>query len=275
MMGVQIIVQLFVIDGKVLIKEFVLIIKPTEDRRLPETMALKKRGGYLTFVDNDDWIEPEMYERLVEKAIEYNTDITGCATLTEFENGTLKNAYYDLETGIVNKNTCILNILYQTVHSWGTVWNKIFKKEIFNNIQFPEGMQLEDYVVIIKLFNEANGIFFINKPMYHYMSRTGSQSKRAFYLGKLTIIEAAEQIKCYLLENNTSKELRYAVNSFVIRMYADVLWDVHKSNFKDRKSIVNNYRSSGMNLLRYYLLNSDKRLADIKVIVKLFLSIII
>lgn len=70
-------------------------------------MALKSGGGYLTFVDNDDWIEPEMYERLVEKAIEYNTDITGCATLTEFENGTLKNAYYDLETGIVNKNTCI------------------------------------------------------------------------------------------------------------------------------------------------------------------------
>lgn len=72
--------------------------------------------------------------------------------------------YADIPEGFLDKNTCIIDILGQTRHAWGAVHNKVFKSNIFDNICFPEVRHLEDYVVTIHAFNEANMIccIFVN-----------------------------------------------------------------------------------------------------------------
>lgn len=47
----------------------------------------KSQGQYITFVDDDDWIDKDMYEKLIAFAIKFGTKITGCATLTELSGG--------------------------------------------------------------------------------------------------------------------------------------------------------------------------------------------
>lgn len=169
-------------------------------------IVLNRRTEFITFVDDDDWIDQTMYEKLMSIALKENTDITGCATMTEFPDGTQKNFHLGIESGMISAETCIGNMLYG-IQAWGSVWNKIFKADMFNTVQFPEGKQLEDYTVMVRLFNKAKGIYFLQEGLYHYSNRAGTQSKRKWYSGKLTILEAAEEIRDYCLNNCTNERI--------------------------------------------------------------------
>lgn len=94
------------------------------------------RGEYVTFVDSDDWIEPQMYEKLLDLAQEHNTVITGCATMTDFEDGTSNNTFKDREEGMLTGKTCILDILYQTKYAWGQCTIKYIRENCLNQFVF-------------------------------------------------------------------------------------------------------------------------------------------
>ena len=186
-------------------------------------------GEYITFVDNDDWLEPNMYEILIENANKYNADISGCATMMDYEDGKSVCRFDGIESKVVSGESVCLDILYQTKYSWGTMWNKIFKKELFNVRQFPEGCELEDYYIILQLFNEVSCIYFDNRPLYHWIQRSSSQSKRGFHWRKLTGISIATQIKEYFQTNNYNRLIIKACNYFVFLVYSDIVWSLYKS----------------------------------------------
>ena len=230
-------------------------------------------GGYITFVDDDDWIEPTMYEELMAIAIEHETEITGCATMTEYADGTQRNYYLGIGSGIISAKTCIGNMLYGT-QAWGFVWNKIFKAELFETVRFPEGKQLEDYLVMVRLFNEAKSIYFLQKGLYHYNSREGTQSKRKWYPGKLTIIESAEAIKNYCLSNCADKSIEGGAYRFTFGMYASVFWDIYMVKPEGWRQIISEQSKNSREALKQYLRHSKKQKGDLKLICKYWLAVL-
>lgn len=229
-------------------------------------------GDYITFVDNDDYLELSMYEELIELAVINNSDITGCATLTEYNDYSV-NKFKKLQSGVLEKNFLISNILCQNDYSWGTMWNKIFKSDLIKKHRFPEGKQLEDYVLIIKLFNEANKIYFYNKPMYHWIQRSSSQSKRTFYEGKLTIIESSLNIKKYI-SDNMDKKLISDADYFLFKNYVLVLWELYESNYTSKKEIKEELFNGAVESFKLYMFNSKKKFSDIKSVFKLCITIL-
>jgi hypothetical protein len=213
-----------------------------------------------------------MYERLMGLALKNCTDITGCATLTEYENGISANNYVDLADGMLDKNYCIMSILYQGNHAWGTVWNKLFRRELIQNHRFPEGRQLEDYVIIISLFEEAEGVYFCSTPFYHYNYRVGSQSKRGFYEGLLTALESADGIRDYLIGIGADKEVLAGADYYVYLMYVLVLWELRRSGSPRRREIAKTLRKPALAAFRRYLPNARMNLGDFKIAVKLCLA---
>lgn len=157
-----------------------------------EGLKIIKGGRYVTFVDSDDWIEIKMYEHLIEIAIETNSDIVGCASVVDYQNGTHKENYTNIQEGIIDKDILILNILESNKNAWGAVHNKIFKIELFDNICFPAVKHLEDYVVTTKLFNEANAIYFCPVLFYHHTFNTESLSMSRWNPIRLTIPNTVE-----------------------------------------------------------------------------------
>lgn len=231
-------------------------------------------GGYIAFVDSDDWIEPLMYEKLLMLALQHKTEITGCATMTDYEDGISKNSFEGRECALLSGKTAILDILYQTKYAWGAMYNKLYKRELFRNIRFPDVMNLEDYVVSTKLYNQVRKIYFCNLPMYHYTFRQGSLSKRGFFDKKIQVLDTAESIQEYFINDNASNDIVRGTNSFVFRMYADVFWQICRCKPENGKKMIKEKKKQSINVLNNFICNADKQKGDGKRLLKYLLSLI-
>lgn len=125
-------------------------------------------GDFLAFIDSDDYVDKYMFEKMINKQLESNSEIVVCDMYYEYENGTLKytksgdfnliSAKDDLNTININNSAC----------------NKIFKKSLFDNILFPVGKWYEDLFTIPIILYRANRISRLPEPMYYYLQRLGS-----------------------------------------------------------------------------------------------------
>lgn len=134
------------------------------------------QGEYLIFVDSDDTVEPTMVEDLYTYAEEHNCAIVACGRNYVFEDGQIvckitenKNRIYDFADAMQEMNTFTLFDM--------SAWAKIYKKDIFKDIRFPEGKLSEDYYIMYKLFDMAQSVGYVAKPLYNYLQRQSSISR--------------------------------------------------------------------------------------------------
>ena len=130
-------------------------------------------GEYIGFVDSDDYVELDMYEKLYNKAKEKDFDVVACNINYVYENRVVEvssNVTKDLFDKKDIKNS-MLNI-------YTTVWNKIYKKELFNKgVFFKEKVWYEDVEFLYRLYPYINSIGTINEYLYNYLQRSGAISK--------------------------------------------------------------------------------------------------
>lgn len=135
----------------------------------------KAEGDYIGFVDGDDYIEPEMYEKLVGLAVEYGADITHCGYQMVFPDrvdlyhGTKQLKLQDTYTGVKD-------LLEGTLIEPGLV-NKIYRHKLFEDIEYDEKIVInEDLLLNYFLFHRSGKAVFTDVPYYHYMVRKNSAS---------------------------------------------------------------------------------------------------
>lgn len=227
------------------------------------------KGEWIGFVDNDDTIDIDMYEILYKNAKKNSVLISGCATNTIYEDGTSVNKFSDFESGIKDGDDFVLDILYQTQHAWGAMWNKIFHKSLIEKLKYPEGAQLEDYYVSIKLYHEVKKIYFDNRPMYNWFQRSTSQSKKVYGIDKLSIFEIAEKINNYCLETHNDS-LSLAGNYFLFIAYSGLIWNVYKYGDESAKKIAKNKCNiATKNLKKIHVMNNKiNKVTLVKYLVK-------
>ena len=129
-------------------------------------------GEYITFVDSDDWIEPNMLEKLYFVAREKNADICKCDCFIETVNG-----HKILENDSASKlrlsqiEALKMLFLVRGEKHFGFTWGKLYSRKILkkNNICFNEGISYsEDVLFVIKAILNSNNIYYIPHQMYHY-----------------------------------------------------------------------------------------------------------
>ena len=76
----------------------------------------------------------------------------------------------DLE--IYTKDTILYNLISDNITNY--IYNKLYKKELWNNITFPIGRIMEDYDVMYKVLEKTKKIVCTNKTNYYYLIREGS-----------------------------------------------------------------------------------------------------
>lgn len=192
------------------------------------------QGEYIGFMDNDDIIDSRMYEILLENALHNEALISGCATMTVYQNGEQENRFDKLESGIKSAKDLILNVLHQNQFSWGTVWNKIFHKTLKEDLYFQEGKELEDYGVILRLFDKVDKIYFEQNPMYYWYQYSSSQSKRGFHENKLTCLETIGSLRQYFNKTiGSDREILQAVDHFEFLIRYGIINEMWKSESAD------------------------------------------
>ncbi|MCL2074275.1 MAG: glycosyltransferase [Marinilabiliaceae bacterium] len=133
-------------------------------------------GQFITFADADDWTEPRMYSDMMTALINTNSDIAMCSFCYVWEDGRIEhNVPEDLKgkNEIVPRKEAVL-LLLDNQKWYSVMWDKIFKKSLFENIDFPEGRGLADDFVTLFLFHKANQVVYLHNEYYYYLQRKGS-----------------------------------------------------------------------------------------------------
>lgn len=195
-------------------KKLRLFINKMEENLQQETMAQKGRPGeYVTFVDTDDYVEPNWAEKLYNTAKKNNADMSVCG----FER-------IDINTGkVVSKN--MTNFGYQVkeisskddfmVFINPAPWNKIYKLEKVKDLRFLNFRGFNDMIFLTSSFTKINKIAFVPDILYHYFLRYDSQIHSVN-------MQDVENFKKYLLELKDLyiKENKYDEMKYILDLMA-------------------------------------------------------
>ena len=133
-------------------------------------------GEYLIHCDPDDFVEPDIYRLLYEKAILSNADIVVCDLAVE---------YFDHQEIVsYHFKGSPLNYLKEgrkNNFNYANLYNKLIKKSIFDKhkiLPYKGCDYGEDLGIIIQVLYYAKRIEWVNIPLYHYCRRQDSITGR-------------------------------------------------------------------------------------------------
>lgn len=128
-------------------------------------------GYYLALVDNDDYIDSHMYEKLINCIEENNVDYAECGVNLVYPNKTFCDNEYDYNQLIFDTKKG-LEMFDGDVRPY--IWDKVFIREKAKNVKFRDGYGEDRYFVLDYLINN-NKFMYISEPMY-YWNRTNENS---------------------------------------------------------------------------------------------------
>lgn len=207
-------------------------------------------GDWIGFVDGDDYIEPHMYEMLLNNAIKYQADISHCGYQMVFPSRT--DLYYG--TGRLaeqDKKTGLKDLLEGSFVEPG-LWNKLFHKTLFHSLLHNRQMDLsiknmEDLLMNYYLFEASEKSVFSDECPYHYMVRKGSAATSKINENKLR-----DPLKVLrILENETreDEDLQFIIKK---RITAQLI-NLATLKLNDQAELIRPYREKARKELRKML----------------------
>lgn len=135
-------------------------------------MAVAK-GEYIGFVDSDDWIEENMYLELLKLLNTYKADIAICNKREIFSDKYEREHENAEEISVWNQKQAMRELVKNEKIS-SHVWNKLYKRELFDGIQFEVGKAYEDVYIMHEIFGHAKTVVNTSKKYYNYLQRSTS-----------------------------------------------------------------------------------------------------
>lgn len=176
-------------------------------------------GEYIGYVDSDDWIEYDMYEKMYNACEKNNAQVAVCRYACEDDNtstekDSTKTGQDSPSKQVVLTKDEILDI-YICGHDeyiiYNSVWSKLFRRDLVEDLIFPKGQNSEDIVYTTKAFCRLDKAVYIDEPLYHYVvDRAGSimneaaEQKIATRMFRDEIPFWREHIEC--ISKNVSKQ---------------------------------------------------------------------
>ncbi len=136
------------------------------------------RGKWLGFVDSDDWVDADMYARLLETAKAYGAAIVQ-ASRDEIDGQGRRRP----DVCVPPKAACFCKseafmrelLLHRGDCSFCT---KLVRRELLAGKGFPEGKLNEDFRLLLELLLETEGVYILPDQMYHVFYRLGSNTRK-------------------------------------------------------------------------------------------------
>lgn len=138
-------------------------------------------GDYIGFVDSDDYIETEMFEKLLNALEKGNAQISICANdEVDADCNFITENRVPASSDTITPYDCFLN-LYGENYSHCIVPNKLYRKEIWSGLRFPVLKMCEDEAVLPYVYAKSEKIAVVNEVLYHYyVEHSGSVMNKEF-----------------------------------------------------------------------------------------------
>lgn len=210
-------------------------------------------GQYIGFVDSDDYIHTEMYEILFNNAIKYKSDIV----ISKFKKFSDEDYEYNAKD-IIPINYKIENFNYkQSLYQLYTernvefviAWNKIYKKDLFNNLKFEEGRICEDEFMAHKILYKSKITTYVHIDLYYYRQRINSIMTSKYSIKNLDAVYALQdRVEFFYKINN--KDLLNISYRYYIEMFI--------GNYLKAKTEINNSKNELKKLKKSFNLHINK-----------------
>ena len=153
----------------------------------------ESKGVYIVCADSDDIIKPTQIEVLYQLACQYDADFVyaGREKFNEsarpFQNAPVP------ETRCFSREEALERLLYQNHFVTGAN-GKLYKRELFDGVEYPLGMYYEDLATTYRLIAKSNRVAYTTELLYGYRVRTGSIMRQGFSAKKLSCIPVTQQL---------------------------------------------------------------------------------
>lgn len=153
------------------------------------------RGEFIGFIDSDDYVKEDMYKTMLE-FIRDDVDIVTCGTAIVYDKKDYKRSFvycnpkqvmYFSSMEAIKEMLLINNLCFSAC-------DKLFRKELFKNIEFPIGRLCEDLPTIYKVVKKSRKIVNIGDVKYLYYYRNNSISRSEFKLRRMDYVLFARDI---------------------------------------------------------------------------------
>ena len=181
------------------------------------------KGAYFGFVDADDWVEPEFYEKLYNSAEKNRLDIVS-ASIREFYNGDIQKERVNSENSPVFSGVQAASYMFRYEEGIRTVvWDKLYRASVMKTLRFDEYVFAEDTLFNYGAMMRCSKYGRISYVGYNYDHRVSQTTGKAYDSRKLSNIYVSEKIQDYYESFKQKAKL-----SKMLRGQYDILEDAIK-----------------------------------------------
>lgn len=205
-------------------------------------------GEYIGFVDSDDYIVPDMYEKLYNAIVKTNSDIaiSNFLYVDEMGNEIGQNNNLPIYDDVLSGRQILgEKMVEDKFWYWVVAWNKLYKKSIFDDIRYPIGKIHEDEFIIHSIYAKVDQVACVPDALIYYVQRSDSIMGRKSSIKNFDAVEALFGRAKYYLRENYDNECAY----YALRTGIEHVWDLYieykgNESFQQKYTqLVNTYRS--------------------------------
>lgn len=153
-------------------------------------------GDYIAFVDSDDYIEKTMYEIMIKDIKKTKSDLACCGRFYKSTKEERKSRCQ--EKPIVLNDIEAIHELLNNGCVEEAVWDKLYKKELWDHLRFPLNEINEDIVVMPQIIRKSKRIVHVGLPLYYYCYNNSSITKSGYNSKKDIMFKHMQDLTKYI-----------------------------------------------------------------------------
>lgn len=234
-------------------KNHVKIVNKLKNEGLPQARKSgldAANGKYILHVDSDDWVDEYMVSSLIGEARKSDADIVCFDYIKEFGKHSVIKSFFYTNNHPKSNLEFIKAILSHEISV--SMCDKLVKRGLYKNVEFPYFSHCEDSFVNLQLFYEAKKFAHIAKPFYHYRTNPNSLSS-SFSNNKKALEDFAnfsKSVRKFLVEKDLFSDCFQSFLPNILKFVLDY-------TDKDFKKHINNICPEANNIKYVFKINRN------------------
>lgn len=196
-------------------------------------------GEFVGFVDSDDWIEPDMYQKLYDLTVRYDAKIAACGIQCDAPDGSIIS-YFCSKTPLPKQTRVFtqpeaLQELIRAKIITNSACDKLFAGSVFKQRRFKVGIVNEDFDLMPHCMASVDRLAYDSSPLYHYIMTAQSITRGVFKASRFTETDISRNHISFYQANYP--QLQNAAIAKHIEISLVLIYDsAASSQFSDRRA---------------------------------------
>ena len=226
---------------------------------------LRSHGSLISFIDSDDYVSSNYIMHLYQALVRGKTDIATTSICIFREGEPPKEHKRDTaEFHVYDACEALEDMLYMR-HLEPNAFPKIYKKELFDTIQYPVGKLYEDIATTTKLIDKAGKIAYLGENDYYYRIRPNSIQTASFNPKKLDLLDQLNVVKSIVQTKYPSAINAYysKEQSALFNLYMNISPDDTKEMLEIASGLWNGIKKNRISVLKDKEARPDAKIASL------------